>query len=420
MGNFDKVIGYEKIKKELDMVVDMLRHREKYEKLGAKCPRGIMLYGLPGVGKTLLAESFIQATGLACYPIRKGDDIISIFKEAKENAPSIVFLDDMDKLADTDDMHENPKEFVEVQSAIESIKDMPVLILATVNGTKSIPKSLMRKGRFDIQIRVPAPSFKDAQKIIKHYLKDKPIAEDINLDDLVRMVNYHSCAGLEATLNEAAIYAAFSGRDKINIEDIKRTVLKDHFGGTEEVSDESALMQKERAYHEAGHVVVAETLKPGIVGMAAIGINRFECLGGFVLKVEGLEDKTMEVICALAGKAGAELKLGRCASGCSGDLDKAHSTIANDIMSNGLAGLNLLSGNCFDNSDGYKKELENAIGAEMNRLLRAAREIILDNEEFFEKAAQELLEKHALLYSDIQRIKASCKKENKTSSDEVA
>lgn len=409
MGNFDKVIGYEKIKKELDIVIDMLQNREKYEKLGAKCPRGIMLYGMPGVGKTLLAESFIKATGLNCYSIRKGDDIAGTFKTAKENAPSIVFLDDMDKLADTDKLHENPKEFVEVQSGLESVKGLPVLVFATANSTKSLPRSLMRKGRFDMQIKVPVPSLKEAQKIIEHYLKDKPIAEDVNLDDLMRMVDYHSCASLEATLNEAAIYAAFSGRDKINIDDIKRTVLKDHFSGAEEISDESELMQKERAYHEAGHLVVAETLKPGSVGMAAIGINRLECLGGFVLKVESFEDKTLEVVCALAGKAGTELRLGRCASGCNSDLNKAHSMIASSIMMEGQAGINLLSGNSFENSDGYKREIENAIGAEMSRLLRSAREIILDNEEFFEKAATELLEKHALLYSDIQRIKESCK-----------
>ena len=130
MSAFDKVIGYETIKNELAQICDMIHNKDAYEKLGAKLPRGIVLSGDPGLGKTLMAKSFIEESGLKAFTVRrdKGNDdfigsITEVFKNAKDNAPSIVFLDDMDKFANEDEGHRDAEEYVAVQSGIDEVKD---------------------------------------------------------------------------------------------------------------------------------------------------------------------------------------------------------------------------------------------------------------------------------------------------------
>ena len=135
MNKFDKVIGYETIKRELLQVCDMLGNKGEYEKLGAKLPHGILLYGAPGLGKTLMAKCFIEESGLKTYTIRrnKGTDdfvgeITDTFKRARENTPSIVFLDDMDKYANEDERHCDAETYVAVQSGIDEVRDFDVFV----------------------------------------------------------------------------------------------------------------------------------------------------------------------------------------------------------------------------------------------------------------------------------------------------
>ena len=199
MSEFNKVIGYETIKQELAQICDMFHNKEVYEKLGAKLPRGLLLYGAPGLGKTLMAKCFIAESGLKAYTIRRNkgtDDFISeitdTFQMAKENAPSIVFLDDMDKFANEDEKHRDAEEYVAVQSAIDDARGSDVFVFATVNLINKLPHSLLRVGRFDRRIEVNPPSSRDACEIIKFYLKDKKVSEDVNLEDVANMIQYSS------------------------------------------------------------------------------------------------------------------------------------------------------------------------------------------------------------------------------------
>lgn len=219
MNNFDKIIGYDSIKKELLQICDMLRNENIYSELGAKLPNGVLLYGDPGLGKTLMAKCFIEESRLKAFTIRKNKSenfveyISEVFNEAKNNAPSIVFLDDMDKFANEDNHHRDAEEYVAVQSAIDDIQGCNVFVLATVNEYRKLPSSLTRSGRFDRSIEVCSPSSADSIKIIEYYLKDKKISENINIEDISKMISYSSCAELETIMNEAAIIAGYKRKN---------------------------------------------------------------------------------------------------------------------------------------------------------------------------------------------------------------
>lgn len=182
MNEFDKIIGYKDIKAELIRLCDVLKNNEKYKALGVTPIGGLLLNGDPGVGKTLMANCFIKESGRKAFVCRKNkpdgefvNGIKNVFTEATENAPSIVFLDDMDKFANEDNYHRNAEEYVTVQSCIDEAKGKDVFVLATTNGTNNLPDSLLRAGRFDTVINVDAPKGEDAVEIVKYYLAQKEI-----------------------------------------------------------------------------------------------------------------------------------------------------------------------------------------------------------------------------------------------------
>jgi len=197
MSEFNKVIGYETIKSEMVQICDMFKQRNAYEELGAKIPKGMLLYGEPGLGKTLLAKCFIQETMLPAFTIRKKkkedeflNELNNAFMMAMEQAPSIVFLDDMDKYANGDSIHKNSSEYVAIQTWIDESSDKGVFVLATANDIDRLPNSLLRPGRFDIEIEVRQPSEEDAEKIIDYYMSTKKVDEDVDMNDVCKMIEY--------------------------------------------------------------------------------------------------------------------------------------------------------------------------------------------------------------------------------------
>ena len=164
MNAFDKIIGYSSLKKELMQISDTLKNRQFYDKLGVSAPRGLLLHGEPGVGKSLMASAIIEDSGRPVFCCRKdepnGDFVKKIkatFDKAMESAPSIVFLDDMDKFANGDKSHPDAEEYVTVQSCIDEAKGKEVFVLATANDIDCLPDSLCRPGRFDRTIEVEVP-----------------------------------------------------------------------------------------------------------------------------------------------------------------------------------------------------------------------------------------------------------------------
>lgn len=415
MSEFNKIIGYQTIKEELLQICDMIHNREIYEKLGAKLPQGILLYGDPGLGKSLMAKCFIAESGLPAYIVRrnKGSDdfigkITETFEKAKNNAPAIVLLDDMDKFANEDDRHADAEEYVAVQAGIDEVKGFNVFVFATVNEMRKLPHSLIRSGRFDRKIEVNAPTDRDAEEIIKYYLARKKVSDNVNMDDLVKMVSYGSCAELETILNEAAINAAYARKEKVEMDDLVKAVLRMQYDAPDNFTKRSGDALKEIAVHEAGHLVVSEVLTPGSVGLASLRSSGRDSMGGFMHRCLPVARRAHNILVSLAGKAATELYYsGICASGCQNDIARATGSIRNAVTKSGTCGLAMVDvlGDYPGSSESYKAGLESVVHAELERYMFKTREILIKNRNFLEKAAELLSERETLLYSDIKRLR---------------
>ena len=422
MSSFDKVIGYRSIKRELLQICDMIRNRTIYEEMGARLPHGLLLHGNPGLGKSLLANCFIEECGLNTVTVRRDkggdafiDSIAQAFAKAKEEAPSILFLDDMDKFANEDNSRCDAPEYVAVQAGIDDVKETDVFVIATVNEICKLPDSLRRSGRFDRKIGVWTPTAADAEAIIAHYLSRKRVSDDINMKDLTKMMSYHSCAELETILNEAAIRAAFARKDSIGMEDMVGTVLKQQYGASEDVPHNSEEDVKKTALHEAGHLVACEILSPGSVGFASLLPSRENRCGGFVHTCTTVPD-SCEAIIALAGKAAVEMQYpGQLAEGCGRDIKRAVNCIREAVANVGTMGFSLLdveSDHSVSMSESLNARSEAAVQAELERCYNKAKSILSRNELFLEKITEAFLEKETLLYSDIQRIRSATAKDS--------
>ena len=418
MSAFDRIIGYETIKTELMQICDMIHHSETYEKLGAKLPQGLLLYGDPGLGKTLMAKAFIEESGLKTYIVRrnKGNDdfigdITDTFTCAKANAPAIVFLDDMDKFANEDQNHRDAEEYVAVQAGIDDVKDSKVFVVATANEVWKLPRSLVRSGRFDRKIEVQCPTDKDANEIIRYYLSDKKVSDSVDMEDLSRMISYSSCAELETILNDAAINAAFEKKDSIGMEDLVKSVLRMQYDSPDIYSTTSEDEMRRIALHEAGHLVVCEVLEPDSVGLASLRTNGRSSKGGFIHRCKELSKLEYYILISLAGKVAEELYYADASdSGCQSDLSRAADLIRNRLSESAVKGLFMLdvSNERFpESSEEFKVRNEAVVHAELENYLLKTKDILLKNRNFLEKAAEALLEKETLLYSDIRKIKES-------------
>ncbi|MBR4490570.1 AAA family ATPase [bacterium] len=416
MNCFDNVIGYDKIKEELTQICDMIRNREFYEGLGAKMPSGILLYGDPGLGKTLLANAFMTESGLPLYTVGMldgKDDLVKViadaFKLARDNAPAIVFLDDMDKLANEDERHRDAKEYVAIQAAIDGVKGKNVLVVATANDVDKLPESLIRDGRFDHKIEVEAPNGEDARKIIEYYLSSKKVGESVNMEDLCMMISYHSCAELETILNEAAIQAGRNRHKTIEMGDLVKTVLRMNFHTDQNYENTSEEEVRKVALHEAGHLTICEVIAPGSVGIATLTVND-DSVAGTVRRCKELKRRPYEILVTLGGKVATELYYSEaCASGCQRDLDMAVANIWSGIVHSGTHGVGLVdpTPSRAEPSDAYKNDVERCVHSALERYIFKARNILLKNRDFLEKVTEALIEKKTLLYSDIRAIRES-------------
>ncbi len=420
MSAFDKVIGYDSIKNELKQVCDMIHNGEVYESLGVRLPRGILLYGDPGLGKTLMAKCFIEESGLNAYIVRRNkggdgfvDEITDAFKRAAENAPSIVFLDDIDKFANEDDNHCDAEEYVAVQAGIDDIKDSGVFVIATANNINKLPRSLKRSGRFDIKVEFNDPSGSDAENIIAHYLNGKKIAEDVNMEDLAKMLVPSSCAQLETVLNSAAISAAYARKECINMSDLVQATLKMQYEAPDYSIKKTVEELRKIALHEAGHLVMSEVLDPGSVGLASLRSTGRDSVGGFIKRCREPKNRRHAILIFLASKVAVELYYAEtCASGCQSDISSAYSYIREGMSTNATCGLFLVDveTRMSPSMSGTLNSMSEAVvHAEMERYMFKARDILLKNKEFLEKATEALFKKETLLYSEIQEIRNSVK-----------
>lgn len=414
MSAFDKVIGYETIKAELMRVCDMVHNREVYKRLGAKLPNGILLYGQAGLGKTLMAKSLIEECGITSYTVRKTkrDDFVEYitktFEEAKNNIPSIIFLDDMDKFANEDDRHRDADEYVAIQAGIDDVKGSEVLVVATANSVRKLPDSLYRSGRFDIKIEVRTPNEEDCINIIKHYLSDKKVSNDVDAEDIAKIMGFGSCAELESILNEAAAGAAYRRKELIDMKSIVDAILRTEYDAPDNFTKVSEEDIKKIAVHEAGHLVICETLQPGTVSLASVRKTGRSNMDGFVRRSARLKKAAFHIITSLGGKAAYEMYYGEVADGCEDDIRRASTTLRDEISEKGSCGLAMVdvANRRFpETSESLNSRKESVVQAELEKYIMKARQILLLNKEFLEKTIYELTVKETLLPSDIKRIR---------------
>ena len=407
MSEFEKVIGYQKEKAELMQICDMLKNREYYESLGANLPRGVLIEGAPGVGKTLLATAFLKESGLKSYIVRRtrksgefAEALERIFEEAKENQPSIILLDDMDKFTASE---KNREEYVAVQTCIDGVKGENVFVVATINESKNIPESLLRAGRFDRRIRMAVPRGKDSYNIISYFMDKKGFLPETNRDDVAKMLEGNTCAELETVINEASIYAGYERKEKIELEHLVKAYLRQSFDfdAFEEETDPEELEMV--AYHEAGHLIMLDIIKEGSVGLASVSSQN----GGFVKRCERLKRRPHEVLVSLAGKAAAELKFGWVASGAQSDIRKATHLVDDGYGDSATGGFALADIGRFHESPESAYQRETVTAARTEEYLFKAKEIIASNMEYLEKVAKALIEKRVLLNSDVKKIRES-------------
>ena len=414
MSEFDKVIGYSDIKAELIRLCDVLKNMDKYKRLGVTMPRGLLLYGDPGIGKTMMAKSFIKESGYKSFVLRKdkpdGDfvnEIRDVFSKAKEEHSAIVFLDDMDKFANEDDYHRDAEEYVTVQACIDDCRDTGVFVLATANDKYCMPDSLIRAGRFDKSIEMKYPTGDDAKKIVEYYLSQKQVMGDIDIDDISRLLEGKSCAVLEMVINEAGIIAGFDNRDRIEQDDLLKACMRMIFDAPESVERSEEKYLRNVAIHEAGHALVAEVLDPDSVSLVSIchytgateGVVVIHKADDFDFSIIAQEH---EVIRKLGGKAATEVVLGVPDIGCNDDLHRAFDLVTKFVDNYCSYGFD-----AFVNrqpSDHLLENKERLVAVEMDRYYRQAKKIISENMELLNAIVQGLLEKKTLTYKDIREI----------------
>lgn len=415
MRELDRVIGYEGIKTELYRIIDIIKNPEKYKKLGVSVPKGILLDGNPGIGKTLMAKAFIKETGLKSFVIRKDrpdgefvDHIRETFKKAAEEAPSIILLDDLDKFANEDRYHRDAEEYVTVQTCIDDVKDFPVFVIATSNNYEKLPGSLVRSGRFDKDYFMRFPGIEDAKKIIEFYLKNKKVGKDVDVEEIARFSEGHSCADLETVINEAGIYAGYENKKYISQDDIKKAVIRKIFNGcdAEESNPES---NRRLAVHEAGHTVISELFFPGQVAFVSIE-TKSHGVKGLVRRnrdghrFEVFENNEIEIMIDLAGKAATELILNEIDMGVNSDLHAA-----NDQMTSLLDNVAAYDFHSWCHGEETSKKvyehLDTIKGAELSRYYIKTKQLLSKNRAFLEELIEKLIEKKTLSYKDIAPIR---------------
>ena len=411
---FESIIGYRAIKLELSRIIDQLTNPDKYSALGVTKPHGLILHGMPGVGKSTFANAVVEATGRKAFVCRKdksnGDfvnHIVRIFDEAAEKAPSVVLLDDLDKFANEDERRRDSEEFVTVQTCIDKVKDKRVFVVATANNIYKLPDSLIRAGRFDHILELKCPSGKDAEEIVAFYLSKKPFVADLNVKLITRLLDGRSCAELESVINQAGTYAAFDGRGRVEMNDMIKAILRVIFKAPESFEDDMRPLPLV-ACHEAGHALVAELLEPGSVNLVTAlnhdsfaaglaSVHRNEC---YFYSKEMMENRVMYI---LAGKAATEICYGVVDTGANSDLKRAFDIVYRFVVSYCSYGFGqfITDRQC---SNEVLDSRDSRIATEMERYYAQTKKLLLENKNKLDKLIARLVEEKTLLGEQVQEI----------------
>lgn len=417
MDKFDeKVIGYESTKEILRQILDILKRPEVYKRKGISIPRGLLMESDPGLGKSLLASILMEESERKPFVFRKTsqensflDELRAVFAMAKEEVPSILLLEDLNLYVESTSPY--APEWACLQACIDDAKDTDLFVIATTNDTRYMPPSLLRPGRFDYVIYLQPPIGENAENIVSYYLRDKDLAEDVLISDIVKAMPKVSCATLETVMNLAALNSVYQGHEHIQKEDITEALLQVVYKlqKTDKETDSTELQKI--AVHEAAHAVVGEVLHPGSIGIVTVRGNQGVIGGmanGCATYAQNEEEFLDEVTKTLAGRAGVSLIYGVMDIQASADIEQADKLM--DIWQCHFAGGGFVGIESGDNRMSEQRLSYNEAikSAKLEELYRRAYKIHHDNRDFLLAVQKELLEHETLLNSDLAKIWESC------------
>ncbi len=432
--SFEDVAGLDEEKEELIEIVDFLKKPEKFYKMGAKIPRGILLCGKPGTGKTLIAKAiageanvpFISMSGSEFIEMFAGlgaSRVRKLFDKAKKMSPCIVFIDEIDAIGSRR-TNASGAESENNQTLNQLLVEMDgfetgetIIVLAATNRPEMLDKALLRPGRFDRQITIAAPDLKGREEILKIHAKDKRLSKNINLKTIAGDTAGFTGAELANVLNEAAIIATRKKHKEINNLDIEEAVRKVTVGLEKLSRVISKKDKKLTAYHEAGHAIVSKFLETQ-EDVKEVSIIPRGLAGGYTLYKTN-EDKYYisktemqeKLVALLGGRAAEEVALNDISTGASNDIQIA-TKIAKDMvtiygMSDGLGPISLNVDNEYQVQI-FGEKVEDIIGEEVRKLIynayEKAQEILTANMDKLHQVAQLLLQKEKISAEEFEQI----------------
>ena len=431
---FDDVAGLEEEKGELIEIVDFLKRPEKYTKMGARVPKGVLLYGKPGTGKTLIAKAiageadvpFISMSGSEFIEMFAGlgaSRVRKLFERARKLAPCIVFIDEIDAIGSRRTSNsgaetENNQTLNQLLVEMDGFgSEETIIVLAATNRPEMLDKALLRPGRFDRQITIPNPDLKGRLEILKIHSKDKKLSDDVNLESIAEDTAGFTGAELENILNEAAIVATKNKHEEIENDDIEEAVKKVTVGLEKKERVISDKDKRLTAYHEAGHAVVSRYL-PTQTNVKEVSIIPRGVAGGYTM-YKSNEDKYYisktemqeKLIALLGGRAAERLVLDDISTGASNDIEVA-TQIARDMVTKyGMS--DTLGPIDFQGKEPYEMQMfgENIgdkIGAEVKTLIDTAYNdamtLLKEHRDKLDKIAETLLQKEKINEQEFNQI----------------
>lgn len=441
---FEDVADLQEAKEELKEIVEFLRNPERFTRLGGKLPKGVLLVGPPGCGKTLLAKAVAGEAGVPFFSI-SGSEFVELFvgvgaarvrdlfRRAQQQAPCIIFIDELDALgkargisplASHDEREQTLNQLLVEMDGFDPKRGL--IVLAATNRPEILDPALLRPGRFDRQILIDRPDVKGREEILKVHARKVRLGEDVDFKALAGMTPGFVGADLANVVNEAALLAARKGKDKVEMADFVEAIER-VLAGLERRS--RVMNEKERrivAYHEVGHALVASLLpgadpvqKVSIIprGIGALGYTLQRPTEDRYLMTKG--ELMTKLSCLLAGRAAEELAFGEVSTGAHDDLIKATDLARSMVLHYGMGEslglvtyrddrpLFLQGGSNFMTKD-YSEETAKKVDLEVRRLLEEAynraKELLSSHMELLKRGAERLLEKEVLDSQELQEV----------------
>ena len=436
---FNDVAGLDEAKEEVEEIVQFLKNPSKYTNLGGKIPKGALLVGPPGTGKTLLAKAVAGESGVPFFSL-SGSDFVEmfvgvgaarvrdLFKQAKEKAPCIIFIDEVDAIGRSRGRGQMPGANDERENTLNSLlvemdgfaTDSGVIILAATNRPDVLDSALLRPGRFDRQISIDKPDIVGRETIFKVHLKPIKLSKDVNPKDLAAQTPGFAGAEIANVCNEAALIAARKDKKAVDMKDFEDAIDR-VIGGLEKKNKIISPSEKKIvAYHEAGHAVAGWFLehadplvKVSIVprGVAALGYAQYLPKEQFLHTTEQMID---EMCMALGGRAAEDIVFGKISTGALSDLERitkmAYSMVTIYGMNDVIGNLSFYDSKRSDYSfeKPYSDATAETIDKEVKKLIDSAYErtknLLIEKREELEVLAQELLKKEILFQKDLDNL----------------